>query len=538
MKALLQGLRRWWPASASLRWRLAGGFGVLLVLLVLVAVYSAVQLHGLSQQMRVVVEVNARQGKLARSMSDQLQRRFLSLMAATIALDAEDKKFHLSALDRAVQQYLRAEQELQALLAADPATPGRQKTLQRLATMAQSHTESMVLLERLQNLLLDPSQAETAVSSLERMLSAYDPWQGELDALVKAQDDASEQAYRHTQEQVLTAIQTLAAATLLAVVIGVLAAWRIARSVSQPIEHAVAFARHVAQGDLSATIHPDRADEVGALLRALNDMRDGLRAVVQTVRQASDGIGAASSEIAAGSFDLSRRTDEAAGDLQRTSSAVQVLSGTAGDTAQATQQVQAEVSATAALASRGGEQVMRVVSTMGDIDASSQKIARIIAVIDGIAVQTNLLALNAAVEAARAGEQGRGFAVVAEEVRGLAQRSAEAAKEIKGLVEASVSRVAAGTHLVGEAGRTMQDIVARVTLASQVMAQITHSVTAQSQGVDGIRSAIERLDAMTQQNSALVEQSAAAAQSLSALADTLGRSVSVFQLDERGGGGR
>ena len=307
-------------------------------------------------------------------------------------------------------------------------------------------------------------------------------------------------------------------------------AWWLTRSILAPIALAVKTAEQVAAGDLSVRIQGHEHDETGRLLLALGRMTEHLAAVVGEVRRSSDNIGTASAEIATGNQDLSTRTEQAASSLQQTASSMEQLTVTVRQSADSARQANELAASAAAVAQRGGAVVAQVVSTMDDINASSKKIADIIGTIDGIAFQTNILALNAAVEAARAGEQGRGFAVVASEVRSLAQRSAEAAREIKGLIGASVEKVEGGSRLVSDAGSTMRDIVSSVERVTQIIGEITLASREQSQGIGEVSTAVTQLDQMTQQNAALVEQSAAAAESLKGQAAQLATVVGRFRL--------
>jgi len=340
---------------------------------------------------------------------------------------------------------------------------------------------------------------------------------------------ASRQAEMATSRMLTVKMAAVAVGLLLlAIIVG---AYYLIGSIQQPLEQASGLAERIAGGDLSMQESVTRGDEFGDLLRALYTMSDALGRMVQQVRQSTDSIAIASAEIATGNHDLSMRTEETSSNLQETAAAMEQFTSTIQQSAGSAQQASSLAAGATGVARKGGEVVTQVVATMEDINHSSKKIADIIGVIDGIAFQTNILALNAAVEAARAGEQGRGFAVVASEVRSLAGRSAEAAKEIKQLISASVEKVETGSRLVTDAGTTMTDIVQSVQRVTDMIGEITAASSEQSAGVSQVNQAIGNLDQMTQQNAALVEESAAAAQSLREQADQLAQVVSRFKVN-------
>ncbi len=306
------------------------------------------------------------------------------------------------------------------------------------------------------------------------------------------------------------------------------------RSITVPLERAVGVAGAIAQGDLTVQPSDARKDELGQLLRSLGAMAEQLRSVVADVRSGVESVSAASREIASGNQDLSARTENAAANLQQTAASMEELTATVTQSSETARQANQLVATAVAAAGRGGDVVGQVVSSMERITGSSRKIGDIIGVIDGIAFQTNILALNAAVEAARAGEQGRGFAVVASEVRSLAQRSADAAKEIKQLIEDSVQNVSSGSQQVAQAGDAMNEILGSVQRVSDLIGEITASSSEQRDGIAQVNLAVTQLDQMTQQNAALVEESSAAASAMRDQAQRLSQAVSVFNVGAAG----
>ena len=316
-----------------------------------------------------------------------------------------------------------------------------------------------------------------------------------------------------------------------ALVVGCATGWLLARSVVAPLQQAVALAERVARGDLSCAIAHARGDEIGRLFDALNHMTGGVSATVVRVLDSARLIDDASAEIAAGNRDLSRRTEHQAGSLHATVKAMVELTEAVQQNHVHAHDANALALAASGVAQQGASAVAQMVERMDTIRTSAAKIGDITAMIDGIAFQTNILALNAAVEAARAGEQGRGFAVVASEVRSLAQRSASAAKEIKSLIDDSVGKVSLGSRLVGEAGSTMDEVVASVQRVTDIMGEISSASREQEGGITQINQAVTEMDAVTQQNAALVEEAAGAAGSLQEQADRLQQMVAVFKVD-------
>ena len=362
------------------------------------------------------------------------------------------------------------------------------------------------------------------------MYAAIDPLQEVLGQLMQVQLDEAKAEY----DRAASSYQTIRALTLGAVVLGILLAVLIGgamiRQISRSLGEAMQITEAVARGDLTVPIHAQGKDEIARLLGGLTTMRDNLAHVVAGVRGNAQGVASASAEIASGNNDLSIRTEEQASALQQTAASMEELSSTVKQNADNARQANQLAVNASTVAGQGGDVVSEVVETMRGINESSKKIADIISVIDGIAFQTNILALNAAVEAARAGEQGRGFAVVAGEVRSLAQRSAEAAKEIKHLIHASVECVGQGTALVDKAGATMTEVVASIRRVTDIMGEISAASSEQSAGVSQVGDAVTQMDQVTQQNAALVEQMAAAASSLSHQAQALVGAVAVFTL--------
>jgi methyl-accepting chemotaxis protein len=374
----------------------------------------------------------------------------------------------------------------------------------------------------------DASQVAATMQQLDRAYEAHRAAIDKVVVLASKRVETDEGAARALIQRDTALLLTI---MVLAMAAAVVTALLVARSITAPLRHAVKVARVVASGVLNSRIRVRYPDEPDQLLRALQEMNGSLQRIVGEVRSGADNIATATNEIARGNDDLSMRTERQASALQQTAAAMEQLTSTVRQNSDSARQANQLVQTAAQVAQRGGTAVSEVVQTMQSIHASSKKVVEIISVIDGIAFQTNILALNAAVEAARAGEQGRGFAVVASEVRSLAQRSAEAAKEIKALITDSVQQVEAGSTLVARAGSTMDEVVQSVERITGIMAEISAASAEQISGLEQINTAITEMDSTTQQNAALVEEAAAAASSLRTEAHKQAQIVGVFQLD-------
>jgi methyl-accepting chemotaxis protein len=454
----------------------------------------------------------------------QARARGTLLLSRQETVSAADRGELAAAAGLTQMHYRNMARALEKAIAANPASKNR------LSAVA---AESRTLYEKALNLtreqLLDAPQATLSGTDYYRTYTEVIDGHFKLNGaqLLALEDVFAQRVSRIHRMQ----LAVLAVALLLAS----LAAWlsyQVMRSISLPLQQALGMAHRFTSGDLTQRSGSSMKDEIGRLLDALNTMRGELAASVTDIRIAADSVSAATGEIAHGNSDLSRRTEQQAASLQETASSMEQFTSTVKQNAENARQANQLAQDAAAVALRGGEAARGVVSTVQGISQSSGKIADIVGVIESIAFQTNILALNAAVEAARAGEQGRGFAVVASEVRALAQRSAQAAKEIKGLIEESATRVSGGVREVEVAGKTMDEIVASVEQLKDRIAEIARASAEQLSGIEQVNSAISQMDGSTQQNAALVEQAAAAAQHLLDQAQTLTASVAKFKLEE------
>ena len=502
--------------------RLAVGFGLMLTLLLIIAGVGLNRMGSIAADTEKIVTHYNVQNNLARDMSEQIH--IVSRLLRTVLLmdNLADKKDNAAKIAKARETYDELGKKLEATAKS---------------------AESKAIMAEISALVVKARQGNTKVLDLalagqdkeaNRVLfgearGAIAAWQGALDKASIYFKERVDKAYESAEAAYKQAVTIVLSVAGLALAVGALLAYFITRSITRPLQAMGAVIETVAQGDLTQRVDIQSKDELGELGRILNTTNEGLREMVLQIQESALAISTASGEISMGNTDLSRRTEEQAASLEETASSMEQITSNVNQTADNARSANQESGKARQVAQDGGTAVNQVVVAMEAINQSSAKINEIIGVVDEIAFQTNLLALNAAVEAARAGEQGRGFAVVATEVRNLAKRSADAAKEIKGLIRESVAKSQEGTKVAAHAGDTIQEVVSNVQRVTSLVGEIAGATQEQSTGLNEINKAVVQMDEVTQQNAALVEEAAAAAESLDAQAHALTEIVARFK---------
>ena len=454
-------------------------------------------------------------------MHDAIRSDVLMTMMGALTQDPAQIAEGSKGLQEHSEEFNKALADLQAL-------PISQSTKSKAADTineVKRYIEAAHLVQRLAS--TDPLAARNALVEFQKEFSVLEKTMATLSDAIQSESNETNSS---TQDAATSGKIQIIAIVLVSTIILILVPLWVAKQVEAPIAQAMSIADQMAEGDLTANIKPQGSDETIKLLAALQRMQTSFTGIVRSVKSNAESVASASAEIAHGNNDLSARTEQQASGLQETAASMEELGSTVKQNADSARQANQLAMSASSVAIQGGEVVGQVVETMKGINESSRKISDIISVIDGIAFQTNILALNAAVEAARAGEQGRGFAVVASEVRSLAGRSADAAKEIKSLINASVERVEQGTALVDQAGTTMTEVVSSIRRVTDIMGEISAASNEQASGVAQVGEAVTQMDQATQQNAALVEEMAAAASSLKSQANDLVQVVAVFKL--------
>jgi methyl-accepting chemotaxis protein len=513
--------------------RLGAGFFIVLFFLVAVTSVGIYNMKEIQDRLDNVVNTNNVVNRLVIEMRANVADRITSLRILTLLSEPDDMAPEMKRVNDLAASYDAAQKKLSDKFDAEPSTTAQEKDLLKQAKTYEA--AAMPAIGKASELWLGGKAEEATKVLIREIRPNQKKWMAALEQLAALEEKLNAQAAKEADGAYALARNIMLLIGGVAMFVGLVSAVIITRSLIKQLggepDYTARIASSIAHGDLSVSIDTSNADK-GSLLMEVREMRNSLKDIVGQVRLGTETIGTASREIAAGNIDLSSRTEMQASSLEKTASAMEELTSTVKQNADNAREANLLAATASDVARKGGEVVAQVVDTMGSINTSANKIVDIIGVIDGIAFQTNILALNAAVEAARAGEQGRGFAVVASEVRNLAQRSAAAAKEIKTLIGDSVEKVERGSKLVGQAGVTMDEVVASVKRVTDIMSEISNASQEQSAGIAQVNTSIIEMDAMTQQNAALVEEAAAAAQSLQDQASELAHVVSIFKLVE------
>jgi len=504
--------------------RLGLAFGAVLLITALIAGIGVWRLGTLKAAANDLATIEMDRSPLAARWTANINLNWVRTSAALLASDAAYVKSLQADMETTAKLIGETQKQLEPLIAD---AKGRD-LLADISKARESYRGPRS--ELMKKKLAGEDVAEAVKSNLQPLATSY---LAALDKLDQHMDEMLRKSQADTNAVAQAGQWILGLGAVLSLGLGLLFALVATKSIAGPMSQAVGSAQAISDGDLTVSIATQGSDESAQMLQALLAMRDKLAHVVGEVRENAEGVSTASAEIAQGNHDLSARTEMQASAIQQTAASMEELGATVKQNAANAHQANQMAVAASKVAIKAGDVVNEVVETMKGINDSSKRIADIITVIDGIAFQTNILALNAAVEAARAGEQGRGFAVVASEVRSLAGRSAEAAKEIKALISTSVERVELGSSLVDRAGVTMTEVVASIQKVTHIMGEISAASSEQSSGVSQIGGAVQKMDRVTQQNSALVEEMAAAASSLRNQAQALVQVMAIFKLADR-----
>ncbi|KRB93533.1 methyl-accepting chemotaxis protein [Noviherbaspirillum sp. Root189] len=509
--------------------RLRFGFAVIVVMLAITSVLGVMRMAENQERMDQIANVNSLKSKLAGAMRDSVYERMIALRNAALVGSLAEMQPEVAKLKQQQTLYLEAQAQLEKMLVNASA---KEKDL--LAPIIQLGKAAQPHIDKCAEMALAAQADQVYTLLINDVLPIQEKWMAALRALIQFQADESERAAQEARKAYESARLMMIVNGVAAIAIAMIVSFVLSRSIQRQlggdITYAMTVAEKISSGDLEAEVRTRPGDE-NSLLAAMKKMRDRLADIVSNVRTNTNVITSVSTDIAASSQDLAGRTEQQAASLRKTATLMEELTSTVATNADHAKLASVMVGNASTAAESGGQVVTRMVQTMGSINASANRIADIISVIDGIAFQTNLLALNAAVEAARAGEQGRGFAVVASEVRGLAHRSASAAKEIKQLISASLDEVTDGRTLANEAGASMDAIVKGVRQVAELMRDIADASEQQRSDIAFAGRAVAEMDSVTQQNAVMVEQAASSVENLKAYASDLAQAVSLFKLD-------
>lgn len=505
--------------------RLASGFSILLLLIVFMSISGILSLKNMTESAEKIIQQTFKKEQQAKEWQKGSLANGIRTIAQLKSSDPEHQQYFKNTSSAQTESITKIQKELE-----DTIFEAEEKTL--FTKVSEKRAHYLQVRDSILKLKSDGKETEAQALIDKNMIPALDQYQTSIDDVLAYYDKEIIEAEEIIQTNSQAGIWILILSGIFSFILGSIIAWILTKSITKPLNQALSITQKIAKGHINGTPYAQFSkDEIGLLLSSLNQMEINLSTTITEIRNGSEMVASASSQIAAGNLDLSSRTEEQASALEETAATMEELTSTVKLNASNSKEANKLALSASNQAQEGGQLVKEVVNKMKDIKDSSQKIVEIISVIDSIAFQTNILALNAAVEAARAGEQGRGFAVVASEVRNLSRRSADAAKEIKTLIETSSHNVNEGSHIVNSAGQKMNEIVNSIKNVSIIIADISAASIEQSSGIEQVNQAVVQMDNVTQQNAALVEQAAAAAQSLEEQGVHLSKVVSKFKLE-------